>query len=202
MKGILTAGGQSRRMGRNKMWLMLGGRPLILHLYRVLAEVCDDIVIVVNDTDDAARLQELGLRTVRDVYAGQGPLAGLQAGLECGFPSLPGEEPVCLVGCDLPFLRSEVLRDLEAALTVDSSWQAAVSRHGGTVHPVCAVYRAEVREVAGELLQAGENRMRSFLERLRTRYVEASRWEREAFANLNTPEDYERACILWKKEGF
>lgn len=205
MKGIITAGGRSRRMGQKKAWLTLGEVPMILHLHRLLAAICDDVVVVANDSDDEARLRESGLRTVRDVYAGQGPLAGLHAGLADGFPRLDDEEIVCLVGCDLPFLRGEVLQDLERELLRDPDLQAAVPRQQGKIHPVCAVYRADVQEIAAAHLQKGENRMRHFLEAVRTREVEEESWERftpAPFANLNTPDDYREACILWKKEGF
>lgn len=205
MKGILTAGGLSRRMGQKKAWLEWGGQPMILHLHRLLTAVCEDVVVVANDPDDERRLRESGLRTVRDVYAGQGPLAGLHAGLSAGFPALREEEAVCLVGCDLPFLRGEVLQDLERELMLDAKVQAAVPRLSDKIHPVCAVYRADVREIAAALLQNEENRMRRFLEAVRTKYVEADEWERYApspFANVNTPDDYREACILWKKEGF
>jgi molybdenum cofactor guanylyltransferase len=196
-------------MGRKKQWLPLDGRPLLLQTAEVLYAVCEEVVVVANDPDDVQRLHELGLRTVSDNFPGQGPLAGLEAGLRA-FVGLRPEEAVCLVGCDLPFLRAEVLQDLAAELAEDPLLQASVpvsttGEDAGRWHPVCAVYRAEVAEIATALLQRGENAMRHFLARLRMQEVPVERWEQFVplpFINMNTPADYERVCTLWKKEGL
>jgi molybdopterin-guanine dinucleotide biosynthesis protein A len=168
--------------------------------------VCEEVAVVANDPDDLQRLQEFGLRTIADNFPGQGPLAGLEAGIRA-FPDLQPEEAVCLVGCDLPFLRPEVLRDLAEELADNPLLQAAIpvgttGEDAGRLHPVCAVYRAEVREAATAALQRGDNAMRHFLAGLRMREVPDRRWEHvvpSPFINMNTPAEYEWVCTLWKE---
>ncbi|KEO81558.1 molybdenum cofactor guanylyltransferase [Tumebacillus flagellatus] len=202
-KGIILSGGKSMRMGVPKQWLTFANRPLLMHSYDRLRTVCQEVIAVTNDPVDARRMRDFGLASIRDVYPGQGPLAGLHAGLQGMEP----ERAAVLLSCDLPFLRAEVLRDLLAELEGDPELDAVVPCEGGDGHlfPVCAVYRARVREVAAAQLAQGENAMRRFLAKLNVLYIPTERWAGGApdpFLNMNTPEEYERACILWKREGF
>lgn len=104
LSGVLLAGGTSRRMGRDKAWLELGGEPLAVRVLRVLDEVCDDVVVA---SGDGRRLGALGRLQVCDVDEGTGPLAGLVAGLEAARHEL-----VAVLAVDLPDAHPGVLRRL------------------------------------------------------------------------------------------
>lgn len=202
-KGILVTGGQSKRMGTPKQWLQFANRPLLMHSYDRLSTVCQEVVVITNDVREEDRMQSVGYATKRDVFANQGPLAGLHAGLVGMEP----QQIVLLLACDMPFMRAEVLHDLVGQLKSDPHLQAVVPREeeGGRLFPVCAAYRADVRTVAEEHLQHGENAMRRFLAKLQVKYIRTERWANgspDPFFNMNTPEDYERACTLWTREGW
>ncbi|ASS76785.1 hypothetical protein CIG75_18785 [Tumebacillus algifaecis] len=200
MRGILLCGGASRRMGRRKEWLPFAERPLLLHTLETLHAVCSDVVVVTHEEKERERLVQLQVRAIADEYAGQGPLAGLHAGLS----GLAKGEKACLVACDLPFLRADILRDLAEQFDEEPGVQAVVPQDGSRPFPVCALYDGQVREIAASCLQNGENAMRRFLANLQVRYVPIERYaayDPPPFLNMNTPDDYERASILWKKEG-
>jgi molybdopterin-guanine dinucleotide biosynthesis protein A len=198
MHGVLLCGGKSSRMGVPKQWLILDGQPILVHLSREVGRICEQVVVVTHEPKDLERLRELGQQAVPDRFPGQGPLAGLEAGLR----QFRADDVVCLVGCDLPFLRAEVLKDLEELLKSHPMVDAVVPQDGDQIYPVSAVYRGQVREVVASCLQEGRNRMRSFLEEIRVLYVPVERWrhvEPFPFFNMNTPADYERVQLLWKK---
>lgn len=187
-------------MGQKKQWLPFADRPLLLHTLETMYAVCKDVVVVSNDRDDIQRLQKLGVHAIADEFRGQGPLAGLHAGLGEVAP----QEIVCLLGCDLPFMRSAVLRDMDLEMEQHPHLQACVPQDGTHVYPVCALYRGNVREVAASCLREGRNAMRHFLARLDVQEFAVERWQHltpSPFLNMNTPADYEKACTLWK-EGF
>ena len=201
MRGILLSGGRSRRMGEKKQWLPLGEKPILLHTYREICAISNEVIIVANDPEDITRCTAYGLPTIPDLYPGQGPLAGLHAGLQ----DLAPDESAVLVGCDLPFARSELFRDLLDELQSDPQLDAVVPEDAdGRLYPVCAAYRARVRDTAEACLQRDANAMRHFLGMLHVRYLPTERWSHltpSPFFNMNTPGDYELACTLWKKEG-
>ncbi len=100
--GVVLAGGASRRMGRDKAFLDLGGRPLIAHVLERMAEVCAETLIEANDR---SRYADLGARVVPDIFPGVGVLGGLHAGLAAAQHDL-----ILAVGCDMPFLNPDLLR--------------------------------------------------------------------------------------------
>lgn len=201
MRGILLSGGMSRRMGRKKQWLFLSEMPILLHTVREICAISNDVVIVANDPEDTARCASYDLSTVQDCFPGQGPLAGLHAGLQ----GLPPDASAILVGCDLPFARADLFRDLLDELLSDPRLDAVVPQDAeGRLYPVCAAYRARVRDTAEAFLQRNDNALRHFLGMLHVRYLPTERWSRlqpSPFFNMNTPDDYELACTLWRKEG-
>lgn len=198
MRGILLCGGQSRRMGQQKQWLPFAGRPLLLHTLETMYAVCEDVLVVANEQEDVQRLQALGLTTVPDQFTGQGPLAGLHAGLQ----GVSAQEIACLIGCDVPFLRAEILQEMRDLMENDSLLQAVVPQDGQHLYPVCALYRGQVRDVAASCLEKGQNAMRHFLATLHVKYVPVERWAHlvpPPFLNMNTPDDYRMACNLWRE---
>src|SRR5919205_2151237 len=78
---IVLAGGLSRRLGQDKRRLRLWGpeQPMLLeHTVSIVARLCPDVVVVLNDPEAWAGLPA---RLVPDIYPGSGPLGGIYAGL-------------------------------------------------------------------------------------------------------------------------
>lgn len=76
MHGFVLAGGRSSRMGRDKAFLKLAGKPLIEHAVTKLRRVCDEVSILSSDR----RLEEYA-PIVPDIHPGCGPMGGMEAAL-------------------------------------------------------------------------------------------------------------------------
>jgi molybdopterin-guanine dinucleotide biosynthesis protein A len=76
MHGFVLAGGRSSRMGRDKAFLRLAGKPLIEHAVTKLRRACDEVSILGNDPglEDYAPI-------VPDIHPGCGPMGGMEAAL-------------------------------------------------------------------------------------------------------------------------
>jgi len=74
--GVLLAGGQSRRMGREKPLQTVGGLPLVERAAKAMAACVDELLLVTNRPD---LYDFLRLPIVEDVIPGRGPLGGLHA---------------------------------------------------------------------------------------------------------------------------
>lgn len=195
MRGaIVLAGGPSRRLGRPKAFVEVGGVPMIVRLVAVAAEAAEEVVVV-SRGDLARRIERLipPVRVVRDRSRVQSPLVGLLAGAEvltCDYlTALP---------CDLPFVRPAILLRLFAAAR---GAEAAIPRWpDGKIEPLVAVYaRRPLLNAAKAALEAGERSNESMIDRLdRVRYVDVAGLRPSdprltSFVNVNTPSDLSRA---------
>jgi molybdopterin-guanine dinucleotide biosynthesis protein A len=209
LSGYVLAGGQSSRMGRDKAELELGGKTLLARAVETLGSVCDRVTVV-GDREVA------GVRQIRDLHAGCGPLGGIEAGLRDLIDSGGGDWAVFLP-VDMPFVPSGLLKvvmrgwldEVDARIcyvTVDRRPQPLVSMVHREVLPAVqeALERGDFKVVrvlgtAAEQLAVAKGAASGAL--LRTVEVgdfERFGWEPTAvqwearhlwFANLNTPEE-------------
>jgi molybdopterin-guanine dinucleotide biosynthesis protein A len=79
LPGYILAGGRSRRFGSNKARMLVEGKPNILRLAELLSPHCSTLTAVAGPDESYL---DLGLRTIHDPVAWQGPLVGVQRVLE------------------------------------------------------------------------------------------------------------------------
>jgi molybdopterin-guanine dinucleotide biosynthesis protein A len=194
----VQAGGESRRMGRNKALMPFLGRPLIERVVERVRLLGDEIILTTNEPEAFAWL---GLRAVSDLYPGVGALAGLHTAL-----ATASHPEVLVVACDMPFVSAELLRE-ELRLLRNEGIDAVVPDSGEGYEPFHAAYRREPCLAAVEAaLQAGQRRMISWFPAARVRILSAAEVNRfdprgVAFLNANTPEEFERCEALAHAEG-
>lgn len=187
---ILLAGGRSRRMGRDKALLPFGEEPLIRRIARRLEPVSAEVLVVSNRPEP---YRELGFRVIPDPpgWEGEGPLAGLCAGLQAA-----ATESCLLVACDMPFASPCLARALLEEL--ERGWEAALPSPGGREHPLFAAYRRSLAPRVAEALRAGVRRPADFLAGLPVRRLGEAEISRcgppeQLLANVNRPEEYREA---------
>ena len=100
--GAVLAGGQSRRMGRDKAMLDWDGRSLLMRAVKVLESVFDE-VLVVAPRDRG--YEDLGVQVVPDIRPGLGPLGGLHTALVHGRG-----KPLFILACDMPHVTDDLVR--------------------------------------------------------------------------------------------
>jgi molybdopterin-guanine dinucleotide biosynthesis protein A len=186
---VVLAGGRSSRMGVDKALLTLEGRTLLDRTVAALTEVADDIVVV-GRTSGRAR----GVRFLTDETPNLGPLGGLHTGLRQAV-----HERVICVGCDMPFLNTELLRYLVSIL---DELDAAVPLVEGMSHPLHAVYSRRCATDAARQIESGDLRLRGLLDRLRVRWVEEPEVHdidpgHRSVLNINTREEWARVRLVF-----
>ena len=184
LTGIVLAGGASRRMGRDKALLELGGRPLIEIVIERMARVCAEVLVVASDARPYAALKA---RVVEDRFRGVGVLGGLHAGLRAAAYEL-----TLVVGCDMPFLNLDLLR---AFAGWADGFDVVVFRQGELVEPLHGAYRRTCLPEIETAIRAGQRRVVSFFPRVRIRYVvpeDVTPFDPDlrSFRNVNTPEEW------------
>jgi molybdopterin-guanine dinucleotide biosynthesis protein A len=180
----VLAGGASRRMGRDKATLRVGGVELVSLVLAAAAQVADPVVLVAPEGHPARRV---AAPAVAD--PGLGPLAALAAALD----ALEAEH-VLVLAADHPGLRVPLLAHLVA---LAGEADAVACRRGPRLEPLVAVYRRAPALAAARSRLAGPPGGRSLsglLAGLRTLVVEEPDWRRidpdgRSFADLDDPAD-------------
>jgi molybdenum cofactor guanylyltransferase len=190
--GIVLCGGQSKRMGRPKALLPIGGVTMLEHVVGRVAEAAGRVVVVAAPRQDLPELP-VGTEVVRDEREGRGPLEGLWAGLK----SLEGRaEGVYLSSCDVPFLKPAFIRRM---IELIREHQVCVPRVDGLFHPLAAVYRVDIQAVLERLLAQNRLRASDLIQSLKARIVEPGELididpNLESLRNINTLEEYQEAA--------
>jgi molybdenum cofactor guanylyltransferase len=111
-----------------------------------------------------------------------GPLAGLLAAF-----SQARFELVCTAPCDSPFVPTDLVERLRAALLANDA-EVAVARTADRIQPVFALYRSELRGDLNDYLATGESGVQAWQacqRRVEVRFDDTP----EAFRNINTLEE-------------
>jgi molybdopterin-guanine dinucleotide biosynthesis protein A len=187
--GFVLTGGESRRMGRDKALLELGGQPLVLRMAAKFRGVTSEVYLV----GAPERYARLGLPVLADPIAGRGPAAGITAALRA-----TEREWNLIVACDLPYLETRFLEFLVEVAAAEGDAEAVVPQLGGRWEPLCAAYHRRALPAFERVLAGVNYRIARALEALRVRAVTEKDLAKFAFSprmfkNMNWSEEYEEA---------
>jgi len=186
--GLILAGGASRRFGSDKMAAMLGGKSVA---EQIVARATPQVDLLAwNALCDRLGL---GLDVIVDETPGQGPLAGVLAGLH--WAKARGFEFVATVPGDSPFFPPDIIARLRSAWTTEAD--CVMARHHGVVQFAFALFAVNRLEKLKALFAAGERSLKSLQTGLRCSYGDFSDCDDgpggDPFFNINRPDDLKRA---------
>jgi molybdopterin-guanine dinucleotide biosynthesis protein A len=180
---ILAGGRATRLHGVDKGGLLVGGRTIRERQFDALRGLVDDVFLVGAPAG------------VPDLAAGRGPLGGIQTALH------RAGDAACtlIVACDLPFLSRPFLAFLLDRARDAADTDVVVPRSGDRLHPLCATYNRRVREAVDRRVASGALAVQALFDDVRVDVVEpevVATFDPEGvmFWNVNTPDEYERAC--------
>lgn len=191
--GIVVAGGRSSRLGQDKRRLKLWGESgptLLQHTIDLVAGLCAEVIVVLNDADE---WPQLPARIVGDVYPDGGALGGIYSGLAAA-----SYEHALTVAADMPLLNVDLLRWMLAqprdydVLVPQLAAGRARNRLG--VESLHAIYSRRCLEPIARQLDAGNPQVIGFFPEVRVQLIEPpliAQFDPDgsAFRNVNTPED-------------
>lgn len=179
---LVFAGGDSRRMGRDKLALELGGQSLLTRALELMRELFPQTLVSVQRPRDGVDAPQ-----ICDEIPDAGPLAGLCAGLSAARTPW-----VFAVAADMPWLMPAVIERLAA---FRANHQAVVPVIDGQLCPLTAFYAADaLPALRVALARPGKPGIVAALPELDACFVD----ERQLgeidglprhFADIDTPED-------------
>ncbi len=203
--GFIQAGGKSSRMGSDKAWIEVEGRPMIERALAAAASVADQLGVIINPATQAReRYEELSAKwnaqLIADLHDHRGPLGGIHTALCHGQIRNEGKtEPAnaLILACDLPFVTTDFLSLLVQIHESEANDFTAPVDRAGTLQPLAAIYSPSCLQPVERLLAANLLRVDRICDLVRTRKVlfeefahlpEAKRF----LVNINSPADLPR----------
>lgn len=192
---VIVAGGKSSRMGRDKAFVLLHGKPLIEHvLERVTPLGAAQTLLIANRPAEYAYLQ---LPMYPDVLPGKGALGGIYSAL-----TYSPTDYSLVVACDMPFLNTALLQRLVnwCVRSADEPPDVVVPVFENHPQGLHAVYRKTCLEPIRADLERDRLKVIGFYDQVKVRYVYPEAYrdldpEGRSFRNINTPDELSRAEI-------
>jgi len=183
---VVLAGGKSRRMGRDKLELALGGQTLLESVVNRFGEEFDDVFLSVADIK---KYPGINARRLVDVLPGAGPMSGLHAALKL----LP-DDGVFIVAADLPYASPKAAKRL---IELCGDKECCVIRlPDGNLEPLFGYYRKSLLPLCEEAIESGDYRLSGVILGAQTRFAAPNElgdlWDEKIILNINHPEDYEK----------
>lgn len=179
LQGIQTAyvlaGGQSRRLGQDKLFVSVGGETLLTRVIRTCGSCFAKVVLV---APERTKFRRDPVRVVTDYPYAEGPMAGIIAAL------LDTPDDYCFVtAVDLFDLSEELIRQLVNSYS-GQQYLGVKERDG--IQPLCGIYHRSSLSKLLEHARQGNFQMHSVLSALDSHSVPIPE---TPWRNINRPAD-------------
>jgi molybdenum cofactor cytidylyltransferase len=186
---VVIAAGESKRMGRNKLLIEIGGKPLIKRVISFFEGVTDELVVVLGHRPEQATplLKKLGARWV----VNEGYAEGMASSFKRGLKEMEGCEAVFLALGDQPFVDRNFLREAIKAWR-NGAKVVSPAHEGKKGHPV--LFDKSLFSEILSLEKQGTVRDVIHMHGSEHKVLEAGEW---AVVDIDSPEDLERTDNLF-----
>ena len=184
--GLVLAGGESRRMGRDKGLLSYRGAPHRELLHALLQRACARVFISVNPEQPRPEPERFGYLVDRAEYAGNGPI-----GAVLGFCVAHPGQALLLLSCDLPYFDETALDALVAARDPSRPATAFLNPENRKPEPLVTIYEPPFLARLPGLFQSGTRSLQRAL--LVDPPALITTFDPRWILSADSAEDYERA---------
>lgn len=192
ISGLILAAGQSKRFGKNKLLLPIGGKSVIGKVVEsFLASELFEVILVVGYQSSLVRAEipcHFRLRIVENPDYKKGMATSIKAAL----PYLnPSSEAIMVALGDQPLISKNLIDDLLVAYDTSGKKSLIPYHEGRRGHPVIVdlTFRHEIEEIKGD------EGLRGILCRHHDDVLAYQTGDSAVILDLDTPDDYQRLLI-------
>ena len=197
--GAILAGGKSKRMGKDKLFLELNNKMLIEHTINKVEKYLKDIIIITNQKNEY--FSKKNLTIVEDCIEGQlGPLVGILTAMKWAKENLKKCSWIATFPCDTPFFPETIIKKFIEKSKKKDSLLLCASSHGRK-HNIFGLWSLDLYEkLRDDLINNKIRKVQDWTEKHKITNVEFDFKEYDPFFNINTLDDLETAKKIVKNE--
>jgi len=196
--GAILAGGQSKRMGKDKLFLELDNKKLIEHTIDKVKKYLKKVIIITNQDNEF--FSKNNLTTVKDTIEGQlGPLVGILTAMKWAKENLSKCSWIATFPCDTPFFPESIIESFIEESEKKESLILCASSHGRK-HNIFGLWSLDLYDkLKDDLINKKVRKVQDWTEKNKIKNLEFKFKDYDPFFNINTEEDLEFAKKLSKK---
>ena len=196
--GAILAGGQSKRMGKDKLFLEFNNKKLIEHTIDKVKKYLKKVIIITNQDNEF--FSKNNLTTVKDCIEGQlGPLVGILTAMKWAKENLSKCSWIATFPCDTPFFPESIIESFIEESEKKKSLILCASSHGRK-HNIFGLWSLDLYDkLKDDLINKKVRKVQDWTEKNKIKNLEFKFKDYDPFFNINTEEDLEFAKKLSKK---
>jgi molybdopterin-guanine dinucleotide biosynthesis protein A len=196
--GSILAGGKSKRMGEDKLFLNLNNKTLIEHTINKVKKYFKELIIITNKENEF--FAKNNLTTVKDCIEGQlGPLVGILTAMKWAKENLSKCSWIATFPCDTPFFPESIIKSFIEESKKKESLILCASSHGRK-HNIFGLWSLDLYDkLKDDLINKKVRKVQDWTEKNKIKNLEFTFRDYDPFFNINTEEDLEFAKKLSKK---
>jgi len=176
--GIILAGGKSSRMGEDKGFVLLNGKPMVQYIIEALKNVVDSIIIISNNE----AYNQFGYPVFSDIIKEKGPVGGIYTGLYYSKT----DKNFC-ISCDVPLISSDFIKWM---FKKNNTSNITLPLYRGKVHQMIGVYPRNVLAKFKESTEKGYLKLSQVNKDLGCKIIDIEKdyanFDEMIFSNINT----------------
>jgi len=193
--GAILAGGQSKRMGKDKIFLEFNNKKLIEHTIDKVKKYLKKVIIITNQDNEF--FSKNNLITVKDCIEGQlGPLVGILTAMKWAKKNLSKCSWIATFPCDTPFFPESIIKSFIEESEKKESLILCASSHGRK-HNIFGLWSLDLYDkLKDDLINKKVRKVQDWTEKNKIKNLEFEFKDYDPFFNINTKEDLEFAKKL------
>ena len=196
--GAILAGGQSKRMGKDKLFLEFNNKKLIEHTIDKVKKYLKKVIIITNQDNEF--FSKNNLITIKDCIEGQlGPLVGILTAMKWAKENLSKCSWIATFPCDTPFFPESIIKSFIGESEKKESLILCASSHGRK-HNIFGLWSLDLYDkLENDLVNKKIRKVQDWTEENGIKNLEFKFKDYDPFFNINTEEDLEFAKKLSEK---
>jgi molybdopterin-guanine dinucleotide biosynthesis protein A len=186
MTGVILAGGEGKRLGRDKTEIVIERESLIETIIAKLSTSFEELLVITSKkkyTHYAHRFAHLKVKVYTDIFDKRGSIAGVHSGLHHA-----SHQHAFFVGCDMPFLN---LFLIDYFKQLADGNDVVVAQCVSGYEPLHAIYSKRCMGYLEKLMQSNNLRIYDFYDEVKLHIVGEEEIEsydpgKLSFFNINT----------------
>ncbi len=177
LKGLVLAGGQSSRMGKDKSNLVYYQDAHKYHMLDMLRSIGLDSFISLRQEQE----QKSRYKFITDTFENIGPMGGVASAFSFQ------KSAWLVVACDYPHMKTQILEDLIAMRNKSKIATVYYDENADFIIPTCAIYEMECFDLILEAIQKKEYSLQKLLKQNKTFIINS---KDESFKSVDRVEEF------------